>query len=123
MEVHDNKLDISRLKQIDVGEGEIKHVVGKSKSDSRIPKILNFCRACNTEIKDHLEYCSQECAFSIRRKADWSSIDIRKELENKSMSKLARELGVSDKTIRKYKIKQELVSQTGQGPKGDLIAT
>lgn len=64
-------------------------------------KLLTPCPVCGKLKPEHLINCSLECAGKANRKVDWDNVDLLKELETKSVLKLAEELGCSDGAIHK----------------------
>ena len=61
----------------------------------------NLCKMCGCKKTSNTKFCSSECKSRYLSKIDWDTIDLVKELENKSVLKLAGELGCSDNAIHK----------------------
>lgn len=61
----------------------------------------NKCPVCGELKSIHRITCSYKCAGKMSRKVDWEHVDIIKELETKSITRLASELKVSDAAIHK----------------------
>lgn len=59
------------------------------------------CPMCQKLKVSYHKHCSASCAHRSRRKIDWETIDLQKELQTKSFVTLAEELGCSDNAIRK----------------------
>lgn len=62
---------------------------------------LSPCKMCGKLKRNNLINCSYECARRSKFKVNWDKIDLRKELELKSIVELSKDLGCSDMTIRK----------------------
>lgn len=77
-----------------------KHCSAECLSKSR-HENSSFCPICNNEIPLSKKHCSVDCASKSRCKINWDDIDLPTELKNKSVLKLAKELGCSDSAIHK----------------------
>lgn len=64
-------------------------------------EILTPCPQCGNLKKDTLKYCSSLCRSQSQFKVDWTKVNLVEELKNKSVVKLASELGCSDSAIHK----------------------
>lgn len=62
---------------------------------------LKLCLICNATTDSNNKYCSIKCRSKSREKIDWTKINLDEEIKSKSISRLARELGVSTTTIRR----------------------
>lgn len=61
----------------------------------------NNCVFCKTQIPAHKKHCSVDCSAKSKYKVDWDRLNLVEELKNKSIVKLAKELGCSDAAIHK----------------------
>jgi hypothetical protein len=59
------------------------------------------CEVCGTMKTARQRFCSHKCANHASRKVDWDSIDLKKELETKSINKIAIELNISFNAVKK----------------------
>lgn len=67
---------------------------------------VTYCPVCNKPKENYLQTCSKECGYKKRTKIDWSSIDLIEliEVEQKSKTEIADELGCSDAMVgKKYR--------------------
>lgn len=62
---------------------------------------ISQCPICDKDKDINLKYCSKDCIAKARYVIDWDSIDLKKELETKSIISLSKELGCSDNAIHK----------------------
>lgn len=66
----------------------------------------SLCKMCKIEMSNKNIYCSNECLNKSKCKVNWSLIDLKKELETKSITQISEELGISynavAKRIKKY---------------------
>jgi hypothetical protein len=94
-EVHAGVLSIDTL----IGNRQL--LIPKPRPD----KIVEECPICKSLKPIDLTYCSAKCSDISKRKVDWSSFDLSEHLKTKNNSQIARELNVSETTIRKHKRK------------------
>lgn len=59
------------------------------------------CLFCNAQIPTYKKHCSVDCSARSKYKVQWDKLDLVAELKNKSVVKLAKELGCSDVAIHK----------------------
>lgn len=64
-------------------------------------KEKTYCPVCGDEKPIHSITCSKECAGKKARKFDWDRIDLLEELKNKTITQIAKEIGVSDVAVHK----------------------
>lgn len=64
-------------------------------------ETVHPCPVCNKDIPEGQKYCSNVCSGKAHQRIEWDKIDLKKELENKSIVDLADELGCSDVAIHK----------------------
>jgi len=62
---------------------------------------MHECEVCGKLTEPWKNSCSPECAAKIRRKVDWDSVDLVKELKEVSILALSKKLGCSDALIHK----------------------
>lgn len=71
------------------------------KIENAYQEVLTPCPVCAKLKRDYLINCSLECAAKSRYRVDWDKVDLKKELESKTVIALAEELGCSDAAIHK----------------------
>lgn len=72
-----------------------------NKIESSFNELLTACPVCNKLKPEFLKHCSRKCSAKSKFKVNWDTIDLVQELKNKSVVKLAEELGCSDGAIHK----------------------
>lgn len=97
-------------KEIHFGVRSIPDTVLKNRPNVTLAKIVpqkeyDSCPVCGKPKATANITCSRECAAKRARKIDWNSIDLKKELETKSMCKIAEMLGISEAAVRKRRQK------------------
>jgi len=80
----------------------------ENKKAKKSTKVTKTCPECGKEFQvvpshaDRRTTCSRACAIERNRKITIDPEELRKLVWQKSTSKIARELGVSDKAVEKY---------------------
>jgi len=69
--------------------------------DKDLKPKYDKCPICKKNKKIKLKYCSRLCTYKSFWKIDWDSINLQIELQKKTVSQLARDLGCSDNAIYK----------------------
>lgn len=59
------------------------------------------CLKCGKLKSWKLKYCSQKCACKGKQKVNWEQIDLKKELETKTINRIAKELNISFNAVKK----------------------
>lgn len=67
------------------------------------------CPVCGKLKPERQQTCSRSCGSHVTR-INWDGIDLKRELELKSKSQIARELGISPQSIRKRAKKLGLIT-------------
>lgn len=63
-------------------------------------KTLN-CPICKSIMPEKNKYCSPACSAKSRYKVNWNDVNLAEEIKNKSILKIAEELGCSDGAVHK----------------------
>lgn len=86
---------------------EWEKLLNENKKEIKI--IYNNCPMCGGKKNINRKYCSIKCQINATQKINWDNIDLKKLIkENKSISKIAKQLKVSYPTIIKYLKKLKL---------------
>jgi len=91
-EIHYNNLQLPNI----LPEIEFSYIINVKKTIE-----TDACKICSKQKPVYKKTCSLSCAYKARSKINWSEINLKKELKNKSISELAKKLGCSDTIIRK----------------------
>lgn len=94
-EIHSGMIDISNISHIKVEEKYVEY-----KKYEKLEK-MDKCPVCGGLKPITNITCSPKCSAYKRRKIDWDSIDLKKELESCSILALSRRLGCCDVAIHK----------------------
>lgn len=71
--------------------------------------IKNPCPVCGKMKPERNKTCSHKCAGSLKGNVDWDSIDLQKEISEKSLSQISKEVGVTRHAVRKRAKKLGLI--------------
>ena len=100
-EIHEGKTAVpSTSKRFNEQFAEFVEFRSKPTRKKQIVKMTP-CLVCKTPKNYKRKYCSYICLHKSQEKVQWNQVDLVKELKTKSRVQLAKELGVSEATIRK----------------------
>jgi predicted nucleic acid-binding Zn ribbon protein len=88
-------------------------------SKPKIHIIKKKCKICLKEIPSGQTYCSSVCSHYDQEKIKWPD-DLIQRVQNSSMLAVAKELGVSDKAVKKRINKHGGLAQLGERQAGSL---
>jgi len=72
---------------------------------------MDSCPVCQKKKKSRYLTCSKSCAAKRRRLIDWDNFQLLDKLENKSKNAIAKDLGVSWKTVSKHEKRLRLQAE------------
>lgn len=100
-EIHEGETSIpSTASSFDESFAEFVEFRSKPKHKKRTVKMTP-CLICGTQKNFKRNFCSYKCLHKSQEKVSWEQVDLSKCLETKTKAQLAKELGVSEATIRK----------------------
>ena len=67
----------------------------------KLEVVKNACLICNKQKSIKKKFCSIDCSNKSKGKVKWDLIDLVNELQTKSRTQIAKELGISETAVRK----------------------